>query len=89
MNAVEKSPFVVVSVASGAEPAMLSSSAVAARCVSLSVSDGAVPIAAINGPWIVTVTTCGVPSSVVTVKLSISVPPTLSACTVLLALLSV
>ena len=40
-------------------------------------------------PWMVTVTTCGVPSTVVTVKVSVSVSPTLSACTVQLALSSV
>ena len=40
-------------------------------------------------PLMVIVTTWGVPSTVVTVKVSVSVPPTLSACTTLLALLSV
>ena len=40
-------------------------------------------------PVMVTVTTWAVPSMVVTVKLSVSVSPTLSACTALLALLSV
>ena len=68
MNAVEKLTDIVVSAAFGAEPAMLSSSAVAVRCVSLSVSDGAVPVVPISGPWTVIVTTCGVPPIVVTVK---------------------
>ena len=40
-------------------------------------------------PLMVTVTTWAVPSTVVTVKVSVSVSPTLSACTALLALLSV
>ena len=41
-------------------------------------------------PWMVIVTSWGVPSTVVTVKLSVSgMLPTLSACTALLALSSV
>ena len=40
-------------------------------------------------PWMVIVTTCGVPSMVVTVKLSVSVSPALSACTALSVSLSV
>ena len=40
-------------------------------------------------PWIVIVTIWAVPSMVVTVKVSVSVPPTLSACTALLASSSV
>ena len=40
-------------------------------------------------PLMVIVTTCGVPSTVVTVKVSVSVPPTLSACTARLASSSV
>ena len=40
-------------------------------------------------PSMVIVTTCGVPSTVVTVKVSVSVSQTLSACTALLALSSV
>ena len=40
-------------------------------------------------PLMVTVTTWAVPSTVVTVKVSVSVSPTLSACTALLASLSV
>ena len=40
-------------------------------------------------PLMVIVTTWAVPSTVVTVKLSVSVSPTLSACTALLALSSV
>ncbi len=40
-------------------------------------------------PLIVTVTTFAVPSMVVTVKVSVSVLPALSACTALLALSSV
>ncbi len=48
------------------------------------------PITAASlAPLIVTVTTCAVPSAVVTVKLSVSVAPTLSACTVGIALSSV
>ena len=45
--------------------------------------------AASLAPWMAIVTTCAVPSIVVTVKLSVSVSPALSACTVLLVLLSV
>ena len=40
-------------------------------------------------PVMVIVTSCVVPSTVVTVKVSVSVPPTLSACTALLVLSSV
>jgi hypothetical protein len=50
---------------------------------------GPVITAASLAPWIVMVTTCAVPSMVVTVKLSVSVPPVLSACTAALVLSSV
>ncbi len=40
-------------------------------------------------PLMVTVTTCAVPSTVVTVNVSVSVSPTLSACTARLSSLSV
>ncbi|MEY9656849.1 hypothetical protein ABH980_003856 [Bradyrhizobium ottawaense] len=43
-------------------------------------------IAASLVPWMVIVTTCGVPPIEVTVKLSVSVSPALSACTARLAL---
>ena len=40
-------------------------------------------------PLMVTVTSCGVPSTVVTVNVSVSLSPTLSACTAWLVLSSV
>ena len=51
----------------------------------------AVPVitAASLAPLMVMVTTCAVPSTVVTVKVSVSVWPTLSACTAALLLSSV
>ena len=51
----------------------------------------AVPVitAASLAPLMVTVTSCAVPSTVVTVKVSVSVCPTLSACTAALLLSSV
>ena len=45
--------------------------------------------AASLAPLMVMVTSCGVPSTVVAVNVSVSVCPTLSACTVALLLLSV
>ena len=45
--------------------------------------------AASLAPLMVMVTSCAVPSTVVTVKVSVRVCPTLSACTVALLLLSV
>ena len=50
---------------------------------------GAADIAASLAPWMVMVTCWAVPSMVVTVKVSVRVSPTLSACTVALASLSV
>ncbi len=51
----------------------------------------AVPLitAASFAPLMVMVTSCAVPSTVVAVNVSVSVPPTLSACTVVLLLSSV
>ena len=46
-------------------------------------------MAASLAPLMVTVTNCGVPSAVVTVKVSVSVSPILSAWTVLLVLSTV
>ena len=62
---------------------------VSAASVSSSATTSADRTAASLVPCRVTVTTCVVPSAVVTVMWSVSVPPLLSSCTEALALLSV